>query len=229
MKLLLENWRKFITEEIEPITTLRIFDFDETIAHTQAETRIEEPDGNKITLDDQKEFDAYMRQMAAKEGISDFDPVDTLVERGYKIDLSDFTIVKEPMEITVVTDNLRQFPENSKTYVMTARRGNSLGPILEYLDSINVDTNRIRPIATHGESKGSVIINMIAQKIMDNGKSNIHRVEYFEDSQKNIDDVVEKVCKDKNLQEIKPDDFEMVVYKVSSIEAGHKLHKISCN
>ena len=32
MKLLLENWRKYITEDYEPVTTLRIFDFDETLA-----------------------------------------------------------------------------------------------------------------------------------------------------------------------------------------------------
>ena len=46
MKLLMENWRRFITEIEEPITTLRIFDFDETIAHTQSETRVTAPDGS---------------------------------------------------------------------------------------------------------------------------------------------------------------------------------------
>ena len=45
MKRLLENWRQFITELEEPIKTLRIFDFDETIAHTQSETRARAPDG----------------------------------------------------------------------------------------------------------------------------------------------------------------------------------------
>tara|TARA_Y100000310_G_scaffold140927_1_gene140335 strand:+ start:645 stop:1334 length:690 start_codon:yes stop_codon:yes gene_type:complete len=229
MKLLLENWRKFLNEEYEPITVLRIFDFDETIAHTRSETRVEEPDGNKVVLSDQKEFEAYMQQAAAKENIEAFDPVDVLIEKGYKIDLSDFSIVKDPEEITIITDILRQFPEDSKTYVMTARRGNSLGPILDYLELINVDIHQVRPIATQGESKGLVIANMIRQKIMPDGRSNIHKVEYFEDSQKNVDDVIEKVCKDKTLQEIKPDDFQMIVYKVDSIEGGHKLRKISCN
>lgn len=229
MKLLLESWRKFLNEEYESITILRIFDFDETIAHTRSETRVEEPDGNKVILGDQKEFDAYMQQTAAKENIKAFDPINELMKKGYKIDLSDFSIVKDPEEITIVTNILRQFPEDSKTYIMTARRGNSLGPILDYLELINVDIRQVRPIATQGESKGMVIANMIGQKIMPDGRSNIHKVEYFEDSQKNIDDVIEKVCKDKNLQDIKPDDFQMVVYKVDSIEDGHKLHKISCN
>ena len=70
MKLLLENWRKFINEEYEPITTLRIFDFDETIAHTESETRVKAPDGTEATLRDQEEFETYMRDAAAKEGVT---------------------------------------------------------------------------------------------------------------------------------------------------------------
>ena len=57
MKLLLENWRKFITEDYEPVTTLRIFDFDETIAHTRSETRVTAPDGSTATLRDQQDFE----------------------------------------------------------------------------------------------------------------------------------------------------------------------------
>ena len=76
MKLLLENWRKFVNEDYEPITTLRIFDFDETIAHTRSETRVKAPDGSEATLRDQKEFEEYMNAAAAKEGIDAFDAVD---------------------------------------------------------------------------------------------------------------------------------------------------------
>ena len=182
MKLLLENWRKFINEEIEPITTLRIFDFDETIAHTESETRVTAPDGSTATLRDQKEFEEYMNAAAAKEGIEAFDAVDHLVDAGYQIDLSDFSIVKDPLEITLVTDVLRDFPEDSKTYVLTARRGKSLGPILDYLDEIGVDSSKIRPIATAGESKGDVFVKMLSNKIMPDGKSNISRIEYYEES-----------------------------------------------
>ena len=81
MKLLMENWRKFINEEmVEPISTLRIFDFDETIAHTQSETRIEAPDKSLTSLSGQKEFDAYMKQAAENEGIDSFDPVEDLIK-----------------------------------------------------------------------------------------------------------------------------------------------------
>ena len=78
----------------EPITTLRIFDFDETIAHTRSETRVKAPDNSEATLTNQKEFEGYMSQAAAREGIVSFDPVRELQELGYQIDLSDFSIVK---------------------------------------------------------------------------------------------------------------------------------------
>ena len=229
MKLLLENWREFVQEELEePITTLRIFDFDETIAHTRSETRVKAPDGSTATLSDQKEFEEYMSQAAAKEGIETFDPVKDLAELGYQIDLSDFAIVKEPDEIAIVTDIMREFPSDSKTYIVTARRGDSIGPILDYLEEIGIDPNEVRPIATEGSSKGDVIATMIAQKIMSDGKSNVQRIEYYEDSQRNIDDVLQKVCHDDQLESIKPQGFELLVYKVVQIEGGYKLEPITC-
>jgi len=221
MKLLFENWRQYINEmEEEVIDTLRIFDFDETIAHTRSETRVKAPDGSEATLANQQEFEDYMSRAAANEGITDFDPIDALIEKGYQIDLSDFSIVKDPTEITVITDELKQFPEYSKTYVMTARRGNSLGPILAYLDEIGVDSSKVRPIATGGESKGSVIANMIAQKKLPDGTSNIKRIEYYEDSDKNIQDVMNHVCPEKLA--------ELTIYKVVKTENGYILQHIGC-
>jgi len=226
---IVENWRKFVNEEIEPITTLRIFDFDETIAHTRSETRVKAPDGSEATLRDQKEFEEYMNAAAAKEGVEAFDAVDALMGLGYQIDLSDFSIVKDPDEITVITDILRNFPENSKTYIMTARRGNSISAIIDYLDEIGIDAGEVRVIATQGDSKGDVMATMMAQKIMkDTGKSNINKIEYYEDSQKNIDDVLLKVCNSEQLIDIKPSNFELIIYKVANIGGEYKLEKIAC-
>jgi len=224
----MENWRKFITEMEEPITTLRIFDFDETIAHTQSETRVKAPDGSTAVLRNQQEFEDYMNKAAEREGVNVFDPIEQLTELGYKIDLSDFSIVKDPSEINIVTDIMRNFPADSKTYIITARRGNSIGPILSYLDEIGIDSDQVRPIATQGESKGDTIANMIAQKIMPDGKSNIHRVEYYEDSERNIQDVLQKVCENENLQLIKPDDFKLIIYKVAKTNGIYNLEKITC-
>ena len=213
----------------EPINILRIFDFDETIAHTRSETRVKAPDGSEATLRDQKEFEEYMNAAAAREGIEAFDAVDVLMELGYEIDLSDFSIVKEPEEIKIITDIMREFPPDSKTYIMTARRGNSLGPIMDYLDEIGIDSSKVRPIATQGESKGDVMATMMKQKLMSNGKSNINRIEYYEDSQKNIDDVLTKVCEDQGLDDIKPIDFELIINKVINNGDGYRIQWIECN
>ena len=228
MKLLLENWRKFINEDYEPITTLRIFDFDETIAHTRSETRVKAPDGSEATLRNQKEFEEYMNSAAEKEGIDAFDAVDVLIELGYQIDLSDFSIVKDPDEITLVTDIMRDFPSDSKTYIMTARRGQSLGPILDYLEDIGIDPANVRPIATQGESKGDVMAHMMRQRLMPDGKSNINRIEYYEDSQKNIDDVLLKICENPELDDIKPTDFELLIHKVINNEGQYEIQQIEC-
>jgi hypothetical protein len=230
MKLLLENWREFIREEYEPITTLRIFDFDETIAHTRSETRVKAPDGSKATLTNQKQFDEYMRAAAAKEGIQSFDPVRDLQELGYDIDLSDFLMVKQPEEIQIVTDILKQFPEDSKTYILTARRGGAIGPIIDYLEEIGIDTNSndIRVMASQGESKGDVMVAMMKNKIMSDKKSNISRIEYYEDSQKNINDVLQKICNNPEIDHLKPENFELIVYKVANNGDGRQLEKITC-
>ena len=230
MKLLFENWRDFISEEVqEPVTTLRIFDFDETIAHTMGAVRVKAPDGSTATLSGQKEFEQYMTQAAEKEGIKSYDPVNDLRRLDYKIDLSDFSIVKDPKEIKVVTNIMKQFSDDSRTYVMTARRGNSLGPILDYIQQIGIDSSQIRPIATEGKSKGDVMVAMMRNKIMSDGKSNIRRIEYYEDSQRNIDDVLSKICDNPAINDIKPSDFELVIYKVvKQSEDIYALQEIRC-
>ena len=52
--------------------------------------------------------------------------------------------------------------------------------------------------------------------------------EYYEDSQKNIDDVLLKVCNSEQLIDIKPSNFELIIYKVANIGGEYKLEKIAC-
>ena len=225
MKHLLENWREFITEEYEPVTTLHIFDFDETIAHTQSETKVwvpgrskaKNPESPDARLTNQKEFEDYMQGQAKLRDIETFDPVRDLEAIGYEIDLSDFERVVNPEEITGITDQLRKVLdlEHSKTYIITARRGKSIGPILDYLDSINIDPNKVRTMATQGQSKGDVMATMLRNKIMPNGKSNINTVHYYEDSEKNIKDVIQKLTSQQSPEDdVRPEDFKLIIHQV---------------
>ena len=99
---------------------------------------------------------------------------------------------------------------------------------MDYLDQINIDSSQIRPIATQGESKGDVMVAMMKNKLMDDGKSNINRIEYYEDSQKNIDDVLQKICDNPEINDVKPDNFELIVYKVINNDDRYSLQKIEC-
>jgi len=73
-----------------------------------------------------------------------------------------------------------------------------------------------------------VMVTMIGQKLMADGKSNINRIEYYEDSDKNIDDVLRKVCENPNLNEIKPLDFELVINKVVNNSGRYSIQRIEC-
>jgi hypothetical protein len=64
---------------------------------------------------------------------------------------------------------------------------------------------------------------------MSDGKSNINRVEYYEDSGKNIDDVLRKVCENPNLDNIKPLDFGLVINKVINNNGQYNIQQIECN
>jgi hypothetical protein len=86
----------------------------------------------------------------------------------------------------------------------------------------------VRAIATQGESKGDVMVNMLRQKLMPDGKSNINKIEYYEDSEKNINDVLEKVCENPAIADIKPIDFELVINKVINNDGQYSIQRIEC-
>ena len=62
MKLLLENWRKYILfENIENATRLSIFDFDETIAFTEGHINVtNKQTGERFQTRTQEEYDAAL-------------------------------------------------------------------------------------------------------------------------------------------------------------------------
>ena len=69
---------------------------------------------------------------------------------------------------------------------------------------------------------------MIGQKLMDDGKSNINQIEYYEDSQKNIDDVLKKICEDPELDTIKPIGFKLVINKIINNDGNYSMLPIEC-
>ena len=61
MKILMENWRRYLKESASVINKLRIFDFDETIAYTKSAVRVLDYNGNEFELPSQQEFDDFIK------------------------------------------------------------------------------------------------------------------------------------------------------------------------
>ena len=60
MKLLLERWNKYLNEDLNTATRLSVFDFDETLAFTEAEIDILDQEGNVVNrTTNQKEYDKW--------------------------------------------------------------------------------------------------------------------------------------------------------------------------
>jgi len=58
MKLLLERWNKYLNEDLNTATRLSVFDFDETIAFSEANIDILDQEGNIVhTTTNQEEYE----------------------------------------------------------------------------------------------------------------------------------------------------------------------------
>jgi hypothetical protein len=219
MKLIFESWRKYVNEQLGTITKLRIFDFDETIATTRSSTRVTTPGGKKLGFSDQKKDDDYVKAMAAKHNIKTVNPdgtardaVSDLMDIGYMFDYSDFSKVIDPVENERIVKILgrvvgaKQERGQREVYIMTARGPDSQQPIMNYLLTLTRDDGTPRfeqsdfdgIITLAGQSKQAAIDSLIKKHANEEGVSSIRVIDFFDDSQRNLDDVIK-------LRDIYPD------------------------
>jgi len=204
MKLIMENWRRYLTEGEQAVTKLRIFDFDETIAFTKSSVRVVTPKGEKIKFPSQLEYDNWIKKMGQELNIQDFDPVGAMVRMGYEFDYSDFSKVIDPEENDRVVKILgrvvgaNRVDPQREVYIMTARGPESRKPIADYLmtlkredGSTRFERNDFTDIITlAGQSKQDAIEQIIQKHSLD-GQTTIKQISFFDDSQKNLDDVMQ--------------------------------------
>lgn len=162
MKLLFENWRKFLNE-----SKLRVFDFDDTIAKSDSNIYITTNTGKKITM------------TPAEYATHDFNP-------DYDYDFSEFSEVINPREIKQITNIVRNVlnagTEGREIAILTARAPGAEEAIRDYFESIGLDTSKITFELlgdSDPEAKASWIANRIEQGATD--------VLFFDDSGKNVD------------------------------------------
>ena len=215
----METWRRYVEEQVGSVTKLRIFDFDETIATTRSSTRVTTPDGEKLEFKNQHKYDDYVKQMAAKYDIPTVDKkgvardaVNDLMKMGFMFDYSDFSNVIDPQENDEIVKILgrvvgaKQERGQREVYVMTARGPDSRQPIMDYLLTLKKEDGTPRfeqsdfddIITLAGQSKQAAIDSLIKKHSNDEGLSTIKVIDFFDDSQRNLDDVIK-------LRDIYPD------------------------
>jgi len=173
MKLLLENWRKFLKEELIVPTinmpNLIIYDFDETIAQSEGfiiARHKETGEEQKITT--QEEYDQLK------------------VTEEYDFDFSNLSKITDPVEIVPITKKLRSDlrKPNTQVMILTARQPEAEDEIQIYLDSIQIDPVNMIIIGCSGCDKGQFIENLMEIS------PQVKNIIFYDDSQENIQNLL---------------------------------------
>tara|TARA_R100000805_G_C3541955_1_gene56744 strand:- start:38 stop:625 length:588 start_codon:yes stop_codon:yes gene_type:complete len=164
MKLLLENWRKYLNE-----SKLRVFDFDDTIAKSDSNIHITTDTGEKISMTP-GEYATHK------------------INPDYEYDFSEFDEVINPREIKQITNIVRNAinagTEGREIAILTARAPEAEDAIRDYLESLELDTSKITFVLL-GDSDPQAKANWVANRI----ESGATDVLFFDDSGKNVDAV----------------------------------------
>ena len=168
MKLLLENWRKYINEN-KAKPKLRVFDFDDTIAKSDSNIYITTDTGQQIVMTP-TEYATHK------------------INPDYEYDFSEFDEVINPREIKQITNIIRNAlnagTEGREIAILTARAPEAEKPIRDYLESIGLDTSMITFVllgSSNPQDKADWVANRIENGAVD--------VLFFDDSGKNVEAV----------------------------------------
>jgi len=159
--------RKFIRESIEKevkktLRKLRVFDFDDTLVKTSSLIHVSDALGRQFDLTP-GEYAVYEPRM------------------GDKFDYSDFSKLINPKEIKWTVKILRNVLTAGGEAVILTARGDA-APIQEFLNDAKLPVSQIVAL---GSSDPQAKADYIETRI----NEGINIVEFFDDSQKNIDAV----------------------------------------
>ena len=161
MKLLFENWRKYITE-----SKLRVFDFDDTLAKSDSKIHITTDTGEKIVMTP-AEYATHTQNA------------------NYEYDFSEFSQVFNPREIKQITNIVRNAlnagTEGREIAVLTARAPAAEPAVRKYLEDIGLDTSKIT-FELLGDSDPQAKARWVANRI-DAGATDVL---FFDDSGNNV-------------------------------------------
>jgi len=162
MKLLMENWRKYLNEE-----KLRVFDFDDTLAVTDSKIILHKADGETIEQTP-GEWAIYIPQQGDKFDFAQF--------RG---DLINPREIKKNMDI--FRKVLAAGSEGRKTVILTARSDDAREGILKFLKDMEINLSNLE-LVTLNSSDPQDKAKWIEQRI----EEGYDDIVFLDDSYKNI-------------------------------------------
>jgi subtilase family serine protease len=161
MKLLFENWRRYLTE-----SKLRVFDFDDTLAKSDSKIHITTDTGEKIIMTP-AEYATHTQNA------------------NYEYDFSEFSQVINPREIKQITNIVRNAlnagTEGREIAILTARAPDAEPAVRSYLEDIGLDTSKIT-FELLGDSDPQAKARWVANRI-DTGATDVL---FFDDSGNNV-------------------------------------------
>jgi FMN phosphatase YigB (HAD superfamily) len=156
---------------------LRIFDFDDTLVKTTSFIYITHSDGKKSKLTP-GQYAVYTERP------------------GDVYDFKDFESVKNPEEITKITNilkNIIRVSGGEGVYILTARA--AYQPIKNYLKDIGINSNKVFVVAL-GSNNPKDKADWIEKKIDNDGYDDIY---FADDSEKNVE-AAKQMLRSKNVK-----------------------------
>lgn len=166
MKLLFENWKRFIIEAVE-VKKLRVFDMDDTLLTTSSMVIVRDEKGNEIKKITPAEYATY-------------EP-----EEGEVMDYSEFKTLKDPSPIQRAMESFKRIydagvGEHRKLAILTARGNDAKPEIVKFLKQMDLDPKQIEVI-TLGDSNPLEKKKWIETQI----KTGYNDIAFYDDSNKN--------------------------------------------
>ena len=204
-KTYLHDWKKVLLESdsggnIEP-ASLRVLDFDHTVAYTPEMVMIKSPEGEIVDRLDSHRFATH--ELSRNE-----------IAAGYSYDFSEFDDVneKETRENDHVVRILSNFinapdPDSRIILILTARNQEAESGIRRFFETVGIPHDRIMVIGV-GSSLPQKKVDEV-EKILDENPS-IDRVSFYDDSYKNVSQMV-KFIKAYNTREKRSIDYDIAL------------------
>jgi hypothetical protein len=211
-KNIFENWMSLSEsndKDYQPIRSLRVLDFDHTVAFTGEMVYIMSPEGEVVDTLDSEE---YSHHSFSRDEIL----------AGYYYDFREFDDVdasraRENQHVTSILRNFINAAPGRIILILTARNQEAEGGIRNYLETIGIDHGNISVIGV-GSSAPQKKVDRV-REILDQHKS-IEEISFFDDSGANTDEMM------RFLKTYEREDGSPVFFDIAKVESDGKLTRM---